>query len=458
MLRTLCLSGGGFRATLYHLGVISALRDLDLLKSVREIFSVSGGSITAAHLVLHWDKYIGTNDEQFREIAQELIEFIRADIRGRLMRRWVLLGWTRLYDRVDQLKSAYDQLYKGALLENLGGTERPNISILATSLITGDLCAFTPHGILVDCIKKPELVKVPQLPLSNAVAASSAFPPLFRPVTLDRSALRVTGMEMLAGEVLSDGGVLDNLGIATLSKASHSQLFISDASAEFQVKTEQSYDLITDRTIRSTDILMSRIAALEQEKLSEGALIAPISNEVNLKEFKTELPSAFKKDLLSPSMQRMVKFVRTDLDRFSDVEIDAIYQHGYEVAATTIVPALDKLSKELPKDQAKFLVFKRSAWELRYSVRWRPSAKRSKSEDLLKRLQELVGRAVQGSTDDAPKSDPDELKQMELAGRRKLRLWDARDPVCWMSAIFFSIVALCVMGVVLYDILRTGGS
>jgi hypothetical protein len=92
---------------------------------------------------------------------------------------------------------------------------------------------------------------------------------------------------------------------------------------------------------------MSRIAALEQEKLSEGALIAPISNEVNLKEFKTELPSAFKKDLLSPSMQRMVKFVRTDLDRFSDVEIDAIYQHGYEVAATTIVPALDKLSKEL---------------------------------------------------------------------------------------------------------------
>jgi predicted acylesterase/phospholipase RssA len=148
MLRTLCLSGGGFRATLYHLGVISALRDLDLLKSVREIFSVSGGSITAAHLVLHWDKYIGTNDEQFREIAQELIEFIRADIRGRLMRRWVLLGWTRLYNRVDQLKSAYDQLYKGALLENLGGTERPNISILATSLITGDLCAFTPMEYL----------------------------------------------------------------------------------------------------------------------------------------------------------------------------------------------------------------------------------------------------------------------------------------------------------------------
>mgnify|MGYP005712028547 CR=1 FL=1 len=59
----LALSGGGFRATLYHLGVIRYLRDIGALQEVSDIASVSGGSILAAHLVLNWDKYTGDEDE-----------------------------------------------------------------------------------------------------------------------------------------------------------------------------------------------------------------------------------------------------------------------------------------------------------------------------------------------------------------------------------------------------------
>ena len=55
----LALSGGGFRATLYHLGVVRYLRDTGILQEVSDIASVSGGSILAAHLVLNWDKYTG---------------------------------------------------------------------------------------------------------------------------------------------------------------------------------------------------------------------------------------------------------------------------------------------------------------------------------------------------------------------------------------------------------------
>ena len=55
----LALSGGGFRATLYHLGVIRYLRDTGKLEEVSDIASVSGGSILAAHLVLNWEKYTG---------------------------------------------------------------------------------------------------------------------------------------------------------------------------------------------------------------------------------------------------------------------------------------------------------------------------------------------------------------------------------------------------------------
>ena len=46
----LALSGGGFRASLYHLGLLRFLRDAGLLSQVTHITSVSGGSIMAAHL------------------------------------------------------------------------------------------------------------------------------------------------------------------------------------------------------------------------------------------------------------------------------------------------------------------------------------------------------------------------------------------------------------------------
>lgn len=49
----LALSGGGFRATLFHLGVIRFLYERGLLPKVRIICSVSGGSILAAHLSSH---------------------------------------------------------------------------------------------------------------------------------------------------------------------------------------------------------------------------------------------------------------------------------------------------------------------------------------------------------------------------------------------------------------------
>jgi predicted acylesterase/phospholipase RssA len=52
----LALSGGGFRATLCHLGLARLLHDARLLSQVTHITSLSGGSIFAAHLLLRWDR------------------------------------------------------------------------------------------------------------------------------------------------------------------------------------------------------------------------------------------------------------------------------------------------------------------------------------------------------------------------------------------------------------------
>src|SRR3954471_14945389 len=86
----LALSGGGFRATVYHLGLVRFLRDAGILPSVSHICSVSGGSIFAAHLALNWDRYNGTPDE-FAAAAAEVLAFVRLDVRNRIIRRFPLL-------------------------------------------------------------------------------------------------------------------------------------------------------------------------------------------------------------------------------------------------------------------------------------------------------------------------------------------------------------------------------
>jgi predicted acylesterase/phospholipase RssA len=82
----LALSGGGFRATLYHLGVVRYLRDAGQLQNVTDITSVSGGTVLAAHLVLNWDRYCG-DDDRFAEAAASIVRFVKYDVRNRIVRR-----------------------------------------------------------------------------------------------------------------------------------------------------------------------------------------------------------------------------------------------------------------------------------------------------------------------------------------------------------------------------------
>src|SRR5437870_2746480 len=52
----LCLSGGGYRAMLFHLGALWRLNELGQLAKIDRISSVSGGSIVAGALGLAWPK------------------------------------------------------------------------------------------------------------------------------------------------------------------------------------------------------------------------------------------------------------------------------------------------------------------------------------------------------------------------------------------------------------------
>src|SRR6476620_1156720 len=68
----LCLSGGGYRAMVFHLGSLWRLNETGLLKKINRISSVSGGSITAGMLGLQWKKL--NFDKQ--DVASNLIDLV----------------------------------------------------------------------------------------------------------------------------------------------------------------------------------------------------------------------------------------------------------------------------------------------------------------------------------------------------------------------------------------------
>ncbi len=144
----LALSGGGFRATLFYLGVVRLLFEAKLLPSVSIVSAVSGGSVLASHLILHWDKYTDSG-ESFSKISADVITFTRSDVRGRIIRQYIL-GWLLLIPRLlprsskwslpNLLRKNYQRLYGSAALKDLRGP--PKVLIGCTSLSSGEAYWF----------------------------------------------------------------------------------------------------------------------------------------------------------------------------------------------------------------------------------------------------------------------------------------------------------------------------
>jgi predicted acylesterase/phospholipase RssA len=223
----LALSGGGFRASLYHLGVIRYLRDAGLIQNVNQITSVSGGSVVAAHMVLNWDRYCGS-DEEFDQVSGDLVRFLQMDVRNRIVRRFPLasmVNWGRRtvrlqawrqYTRAGLLEQHYQKfLYGDVGLFSLPDT--PRLYILSTDLSEGSLCAFHRDGLLLhrrtasghDEFEKQQIGLAT---VAMAVAASSAFPGFFPPLELCGSDVGALEGEF-SRHAFTDGGIYDNLGL-----------------------------------------------------------------------------------------------------------------------------------------------------------------------------------------------------------------------------------------------------
>jgi predicted acylesterase/phospholipase RssA len=221
----LALSGGGFRASLYHLGLVRFLRDAGILPRVTHISSVSGGSVFAAHLVLNWERYNGSPND-FDAAAAEFLAFARLDVRNRIARRfplslplrvprWVLGRSNRKLTRTGLLEYHYEHyLYGDTSLFEL--PERPELHILATNLSEGCLCSFCRNGLIMMHRKPGNAIRIERIPVGlatvpMAVTASSAFPGFFPPLELTGADVGASGE--FGRQAYTDGGIFDNLGV-----------------------------------------------------------------------------------------------------------------------------------------------------------------------------------------------------------------------------------------------------
>jgi predicted acylesterase/phospholipase RssA len=358
----LALSGGGFRATLYHLGLVRFLRDAGLLSQVTHITSVSGGSIMAAHLALNWDLYTGSAKD-FDQAASKLLAFIRLDVRNRIVRRfplglllrgprWLLGLSNRQLTRTGWLENQYEKhLFGDKSLFEL--PERPELHILATNLSEGCLCSFNRDGLWMMQHKagrsQIERIRVALMTVSMAVTASSAFPGFFPPLDLTGRDVGARGGEF-GRQAYTDGGVFDNLGVRMFpwltplisEEKALDGVLVSDVGNQILTQASQGGGLIRT-ALRSSDILMDRVWQLEIENFKDtfGFVFAAITDVVGPHEDSTALHA---------EVQRQVANIRTDLDAFSPLEISCLIRQGYCIGRKACRSRTDLFGTELPSN------------------------------------------------------------------------------------------------------------
>jgi NTE family protein len=269
----LCLSGGGYRAMLFHLGCLWRLNEVGLMKGLVRVSSVSGGSITAAQLGLMWKKlqFDGSNT------ASNLVELVIDPIR-RLADVTVDQGailWGMLLPRktiADEVAEAYrEHLFGSATLQDLpSDQEGPRFVINATNVQTRVLWRFS-RPFMGDY--RVGLIPNPKLDLAVAVAASSAFPPFLSPVSLklnpadfDPTTKGDLQFEPYTSDVmLTDGGVYDNLGLETAWKG-YETILVSDGGGGGSDEPKPKRDWL-EHVYRVLNLLDSQVRSLRKRQV-----------------------------------------------------------------------------------------------------------------------------------------------------------------------------------------------
>lgn len=426
----LALSGGGFRATLFHLGVLRYLRDVGALTHVTDVASVSGGSILAAHAVLNWDKYTG-GAEEFDEAAADILRLVRFDVRNHIVRRLPLqapLRWiaklSRRRGRAFTPTAVLERYYRAFLFGDRCLYElpaHPRLHILTTNVSNGGLSVFNRDGLFIqqrgEGLGEWRHAADLMATLPHVVAASSAFPGFFPPVEMTAEDLGVRDGQFPT-EFFTDGGVYDNLGLRAFAWLKEQgrefdHVLVSDAGKPFQVLNDGALGLIS-RSVRASDILWDRVWQLERENFGQHPdfTFIQITDRVDEASDPTALPFV---------VQAEVQSIRTDLDRFSDLEINALARHGYAVSRSVLETALPAAESEPTRSAPQ--------------APWAPVAQRGAASALCSES------GADARSDTGPSRATRAARKLRRSSRRRVwsTLLDLRD---WPSYLYLAAALL----------------
>ncbi len=310
------LSGGGFRASLFHIGVLARLAELDLLRHVEVLSCVSGGSIIGAHYYLEARRLLQSKTDReitredyidiVKRIERDFLAGVQKDLRTRLLGGWLAnvrsifdRGYTRtkylgellerhLYARVEDGQQGHRWLNELKILPRgdgddfnpkldnwRRGAKAPILLLNATTLNTGHNWQFAVNwmgeppagsGSLIDrndLLRRMYYSEAPlryqRIRLGQAVAASACVPALFDPLDLD-------GLYPERSVQLVDGGVHDNQGVGGLLEQECTIVFVSDASGQMNSERTPSTEAYSV-PMRSNSILMARVREAEFREL-----------------------------------------------------------------------------------------------------------------------------------------------------------------------------------------------
>jgi NTE family protein len=352
--KALCLSGGGFRATLFHAGALRRLNEVGVLSTLTTFSSVSGGSITNGLLAkvfpeLRKDaKGVFTNFTDAFETP--LRKFCSQDLRtGPLIterldpRNWLtLLGHD--HSATDFLSHTYRDHLVGDLrlrdLKVIADGGGPRFVFDTSNLQTGvnfEIAGDRIGDYQIGYADQPDFL------VADAVAASSSFPIAFPPLVLkfDPGTFKDGRLEqqhpvppsldaIQRRVLLSDGGVYDNLGLEPAWKT-HQYVFCSDGGKPFALSPDPGEAIVT-RLLRCQDVIGNQalavrkrwlVAALEQAQY-KGAYWG-IGTEIE--NYKTHDDHGYAGIVLD-----RLRAVRTDLDTFTEGEQLVLMNHGWMLA------------------------------------------------------------------------------------------------------------------------------
>ena len=291
------LSGGGYRASAFHLGTLKKLNNMGVLHKTEILSTISGGSITGAYYCFHKDDFKEFYDSlyaklQHNNVVREVLvsfAFLKLVLFALLFLvpafyflftpfAWMFpvlitifafilfLFQFQIFPVSQRIEKVYDKFfYRRKTLGEL--PDRPVLVLGSTNLQTARAFTFSKNWMqdsTYQYLDERITFKSFDFPIARAVMASTCVPFAFTPVSIDRKYFTNPEDAKRVHPCLIDGGVYDNQGIhkiMTRGRYACDTVITSDAGTgpSVELKFRNTFTLL----LETVNVFMSRIKKVQ---------------------------------------------------------------------------------------------------------------------------------------------------------------------------------------------------